>query len=128
MVYTSYFGGVRKLGLPRERLVSISQWPPKGFVGEHFKYLAPPAHLIRDYKAGLVDNEAYVPIYVHEVLDELDPQLVYEHLDNKILLCYEKPEDFCHRHLVWRWLLENGYDCEEWGYTGSTNDWLVHWP
>lgn len=29
------------------------------------------------------------------------------------LLCYEKPEDFCHRHLVAQWLTENGYQCTE---------------
>jgi hypothetical protein len=128
MIYTSYFGAVRSKNLPRERLVSISQWPPKGFIGEKFKYLAPTPSIIRDYKAGKLTNEVYVHRYNKEVLEDLDPQLIYEHLDNKILLCYEKSEDFCHRHLIWRWLLENGYDCEEWGYTGSTDKWLVHWP
>ena len=29
------------------------------------------------------------------------------------LLCYEKPDDFCHRHLVADWLNKNGYKCEE---------------
>jgi hypothetical protein len=29
------------------------------------------------------------------------------------LLCYEKPSDFCHRHLVADWLNENGYDVKE---------------
>ena len=29
------------------------------------------------------------------------------------LVCYEKPSDFCHRHLVADWLNKNGYDCEE---------------
>ena len=30
------------------------------------------------------------------------------------LLCYEKPDDFCHRHLVSKWFNEHGYKCEEW--------------
>lgn len=30
------------------------------------------------------------------------------------LICYEKPSDFCHRHLVAEWLNQNGYKCEEW--------------
>jgi SAM-dependent methyltransferase len=30
------------------------------------------------------------------------------------LICYEKPSDFCHRHLVADWLNENGIECKEW--------------
>ena len=29
------------------------------------------------------------------------------------LICYEKPEDFCHRHLVAKWFSENGVNCKE---------------
>lgn len=40
----------------------------------------------------------------------------YKGLDyhpNIVLLCYEKPTDFCHRHLVAQWLIENGFECKE---------------
>ena len=37
-------------------------------------------------------------------LSQLDPKKVYEELDGKILLCYEKETDFCHRFLVASWL------------------------
>lgn len=30
------------------------------------------------------------------------------------LICYEKPSDFCHRHLVADWLIKNGFKCREW--------------
>lgn len=30
-----------------------------------------------------------------------------------VLLCYERPNDFCHRHLVAEWLREAGYNIEE---------------
>lgn len=30
------------------------------------------------------------------------------------LICYEKPSDFCHRHLVAEWLNECGFECREW--------------
>lgn len=36
---------------------------------------------------------------------------------NIVLLCYEKPEDFCHRHLVADWLNSSKilpYDIKEW--------------
>lgn len=29
------------------------------------------------------------------------------------LICYEKPTDFCHRHLVADWLNKNGFKCDE---------------
>lgn len=29
------------------------------------------------------------------------------------LLCYEKSDDFCHRHLLSKWLSEHGYSCSE---------------
>ena len=29
------------------------------------------------------------------------------------LVCYEKPSDFCHRHLVADWLNKNGFECKE---------------
>ena len=36
--------------------------------------------------------------------------------DEFALICYEKPSDFCHRHLVSEWLKERGFDIEEWDY------------
>ena len=36
---------------------------------------------------------------------------------NVALVCYEKPSDFCHRHLVAGWLCDNGMPCHEY----STN-------
>ena len=35
--------------------------------------------------------------------------------ENIALVCYEKPEDFCHRHLVANWFRENGIQIKEWG-------------
>jgi uncharacterized protein (DUF488 family) len=33
-----------------------------------------------------------------------------------VLLCYEKPDSFCHRHLVAKWFNENGFPIEEWQF------------
>lgn len=30
------------------------------------------------------------------------------------LICYEKPSDFCHRHLIAKWLRAYGVECTEW--------------
>ena len=32
---------------------------------------------------------------------------------NIALICYEKPSDFCHGHLVSDWLKENGFNFED---------------
>ena len=55
-----------------------------------------------------------------QVLNTLNPDTVVKELeclaesDNIILVCYEKPRDFCHRHLVSDWLNKNGYKVMEW--------------
>lgn len=49
------------------------------------------------------NNRYYVQEYWNQVLQKLDPEEVYEKLDNSILLCYESNTDFCHRHIVAAW-------------------------
>ena len=44
--------------------------------------------------------------YPEVVLSRLDPVKVYHVLDNSVLLCWESPEKFCHRHIVAQWLEE----------------------
>lgn len=62
----------------------------------------------------------YTQKYTSTVLDSLIPISVVSDLkrmaeDRDIaLVCYEKPEDFCHRHLVAQWLRDAGYSVEEW--------------
>ena len=70
------------------------------------------------------DNDYYIKCYNEQVLSKLNPKQVFVDLIElthswitfpKIaLVCYEKPSDFCHRHLVSKWLSENGYECKEW--------------
>ena len=36
------------------------------------------------------------------------------------LICYEKPTDFCHRHLVADWFNKNGIRCKE--YSDNKED------
>ena len=49
------------------------------------------------------NNRYYVQEYWNQVLQKLNPEEVYEKLDNSILLCYESNTDFCHRHIVAAW-------------------------
>jgi uncharacterized protein (DUF488 family) len=61
-------------------------------------------------------EEAYRLEY-KKILDNLDPRKVYEDLGQEaILLCWEKPGDFCHRGMVAEWLEEHlGIRVPEWG-------------
>jgi hypothetical protein len=50
-------------------------------------------------------DEAYYTKQYHSlILSKLDPQKVYDDLKDSVLLCYEKPGDFCHRRLVAAWI------------------------
>lgn len=47
-------------------------------------------------------------------IDGCEPDPSSEAYNKDILLCcYEKPEDFCHRHILAEWFTFNGYNCEE---------------
>ena len=71
------------------------------------------------------DNDYYIKCFKEQVTDKLDADNViddigfltgYDQTKNICLICYEKPTDFCHRHLVAKWLSENGYPCEEYNF------------
>lgn len=60
-----------------------------------------------EYKKMVLD-----PLHINDVKDAMD-KLVGIHMDKAILMCYEPPDEFCHRHLVAKWLTRNGIDCWE---------------
>jgi hypothetical protein len=101
-IKTSYFANYKK-----DDAVSIAFSTPNWFKGEKYKKLAPPKKLLFDYKSGLVNEKEYREVYLKDVLNKLNPNEIAKELNNKVLLCYEKSEDFCHRKLVAEWLEEN---------------------
>ena len=99
---TSYFG---KSG-QHSRAVSIAGRSPKDFEGREYKKLAPEYWFFKKYKLD-GDAEFYTQQYQAEVLDQLDAKEVLRDLgEDAVLLCWEKPGEFCHRHLVAKWLKE----------------------
>ena len=82
--------------------VSIARSAPKWYKGRHYPALAPSWSLVK------VENPAeYEYRYRREVLDRLNPKKVIAELgEDAILLCWEKPGEFCHRRLVAAWLNE----------------------
>ncbi len=100
---TSYFA--KKTAATDPNAVSIARWPPRWWTtGRRYIALAPSADLLKRSKAGLPWPE-FVKEYQRDVLDKLDPAKVLSDLGaDAILLCWEKPGDDCHRHLVAEWL------------------------
>ncbi len=94
-------------GTPVPEAVSIAAKAPVWFKGRQYKKLAPKYTFFKKYKED-GDEEYYTVQYYKEVLDKLDPQEVFDELgEDAILLCYEKSNKFCHRHLVSAWLNQN---------------------
>jgi len=104
MIYTSYFANWRKFPQGK-KLVSIANFPPKGFKGDRYEALFPDKSMFFQYKDGEIDEETFKVLYRNQ-LDKLDREQILQDLDECILLCYEKSSDFCHRHIVREWLGE----------------------
>ncbi len=118
MIYTSYFGMLRKI--PSSIVpIAICRYPPKWYRGLTYKALAPPTHLLKAWNGGGITERDYIRVYGSEVLNALNPNAVVDKLSQMaddrdvVLLCYEKSDFFCHRHLVADWLKQAGYECEE---------------
>ena len=135
MIYTSYFAQLNKL--PNNIIpISICAKAPDWYKGLQYKKLAPKYDFFMEWKKNH-DNDYYIEHFQNEVLNTLNPLKVLTELQIKIpddikiqmqspfysnhewhvaLICYEKPSDFCHRHLVAKWLTENGFPCEEYKF------------
>ncbi|WP_141400996.1 SLOG family protein [Lacrimispora amygdalina] len=118
MIYTSYFANIRKLP-PTMIPISIAGKAPNGYKGIQYKILAPKIGFFTEWKR-IKDNDYYIKHFQDEVLSQLNPHKLVSELyrlskgKDIVLCCYEKPEDFCHRHFVSDWLKKAGYEVEEW--------------
>lgn len=107
MIYTSYYA--RYNGTNG---VSISCGVPKGLVVLRCKELEPAWGLVNQYKRGKITKKQYRTEYVKQ-LKALNVDKFAKTLEGKVLLCYETPEDFCHRSIVRKWFNHYGYTCIE---------------
>ena len=123
MIYTSYFAKLKSL--PDNIVpISICGKAPDWYKGLQYKKLAPKYDFFMKWKENH-DNDYYIKCFNKQVLDKLKSEVVVAELskmagnsnnnfEHIYLICYEKPSDFCHRHLVVDWLNEEGFKCEEW--------------
>ena len=116
-IYTSYFAKLRSL--PKNIVpISICGKAPDWYTGFQYKKLAPKYGFFMEWKKTH-DNNYYIEHFDSEVLNLLDAKTIYKELykmsggQDIALICYEKPSDFCHRHLVAKWLTNNGISCDE---------------
>lgn len=120
-IFTSYF---TNRNLPDSLVkISISRFPPKGWTGLQYLPLAPSPELLAHVKQTH-DHDHYTDVFGNQ-LKSLDKNQVLEDIGklsgnrDTVLLCYEKPGNFCHRHLVAEWLsgveeyISPGDTCEE---------------
>ena len=117
MIYTSYFGNLKNL--LNFKLVSIAGESSSEFIALiddnkfiEYKKLAPKYSWWKEWHDGKFDNDWYVEKYYKTVLNLLDPNKVFLELTENntkdvVLLCWEEPNEFCHRHIVAKWLNEN---------------------
>jgi uncharacterized protein YeaO (DUF488 family) len=128
--FTSYYANIPNLD--GYFLVSISGGITpeiEKVIDKHDKRLAPNLSLFTEYKksqeimdvSASFNEERYVGRFKKEVLSNIEinsfieeyKNIYAEHKKDIVLLCYEKPEDFCHRHIVQEFLNENGYKTSE---------------
>lgn len=111
MIFTSYFANWRRFK-PGMIPTSIARYSPKGFVGEAILELAPNRDILVDKKSGKISEEEYKTRYLKQLF-EIPPKDWATLLNNRILLCYEVPHDFCHRQILREWLSEQGVSVQE---------------
>lgn len=120
--YTSYFG---KLGVLRQSgivPICVARGIPKFYGGAVEQSVAPSGWMLKDN----VTRAQYIEAYFHHVLGRVNPVQFLKRCEaisggrDVALLCYEKPADFCHRHLLAEWLQhETGIEVKEFGVVGE---------
>jgi len=118
-LFTSYYAGPKK-GLQ----VSVSRREPKGYIISHsLKELAPHGWMLAPHVKQFEYEKEYVKILAkttpEAVLTKVADWCNFTGQKEVTFLCWEKPGDFCHRHLIAAWLMDAGYEVNEIGAVDS---------
>lgn len=117
-IYTSYFGNIRNLNKEGVKAICVAIGKPR-FLGAVPQMLnvCPTRYMI----SSACSHEEYLKLY-DRILASQDANIVVEQIkalsegQDVALCCYEKPGDFCHRHILARWITENtGIEITEFG-------------
>lgn len=132
-IYTSYFAAMSKLEKDGLQVISIARWQPKWYKGPTMLNVAPQPYMLTDK----ITREQYINYY-KQILARQDVRQVIKSIEmfsggkDVALLCYEKPGDFCHRHLLAEWIIQQcGIEVTEYDFADvqkadiEENDWLL---
>jgi len=123
---TSYYFS-KQLPEYKDRVVRISVSFPKNILWlkntRQYLPLCPSWDLVKLYKDKKISEFDYTRLYSIQ-LSKLNPNEIYQKLgENAILCCWEKPEKFCHRQIVAKWLSYHlkidVHELEEYGSNGK---------
>lgn len=110
MIYTGYWAKTKEYEQKGLTPVGISGWTPNGYKGATYKKLAPKYSWWKEWHDNNLSEEWYTTKYNETVLATLNPTVVATEIQSfgkdVVLLCFETPEKFCHRHIVAQWLNE----------------------
>lgn len=109
MIYTGYYSKVKEYKKAGLVTVSISRTQPFSVDGKILT-LAPEEKILWAHKNGEIDQEEYTRQY----LDQLEKRGIRNILldihffgEDVVLLCWESPEKFCHRHILADYINKN---------------------
>lgn len=115
-IYTGYY---QKRSEYNGIKVAISRTLPIGWMSLVYQSFAPSYKLLTSYREHRINKEDFENLYLNEI-NKLNKKEVYEYFnellqyDNIVLLCYERPYQFCHRHILAKWLKEQfNWDVQE---------------
>lgn len=126
-VYTTYFGKVKQIKkdiLKEDRiLISIARKTPDDIEFLKSNNLSPNVGLFNGHKKGLIDEKEFIKQYLLQIssglmrnwTDNLASLLVNTKKD-VFFICYEKPDNFCHRHIFSKFMNKKyGLKIKEYG-------------
>lgn len=113
MIYTGYYAKLKKYKEDGLYPIAISGKIPDFYGGAYWDDFAPRYEDFLEWKSGQTSDIQYTKKYRNWLnsLNKQEIKDVLKELENEdrdiIFLCYEKPGDFCHRHILADWLEEN---------------------
>ena len=117
-IYTSYFSKWKKLSDAGIMMIGIALKPPTWYYGVSVLDVAPSPSILY----GAKTEKEYTRRFKNEILSRKDAQKFVDKITamsrgkDVALCCFEKPDEFCHRHIVAEWLKEQlGIEVDEYG-------------
>lgn len=108
-IFTSYFGNSRKLKEAGVNMICVAIGKPRFIAGiPQMLNVCPTRYMV----SGPCSREEYLKLY-DRILASQDANQVVKQIEmlsggkDVALCCYEKPGDFCHRHILAKWITEN---------------------